>query len=54
MDKHTIGNLISWIVIMIVVTLNFLWLVGCSTPPWSDRELEQMGNVNCVPIIILN
>ena len=37
----------------IIVIVALLFVIGCSTPPWSEREIRQMRNddINCVPII---
>jgi len=53
-DEDTIIWCISIIklsLIALIVYAAVILLSGCSTPPWSDRDLQKMENVNSVPIV---
>lgn len=41
--------------ILIVVFLSLFFVVGCSIPSWSEREIRQMrrDDIDCVPVVYI-
>lgn len=47
------NTLILDIIIVVVSVILFFSINGCTTPPWSEREIEalQQDNIQCVPLV---
>ena len=41
-----------WVGILLLLLISFI-MVGCSVPPWSDKQVKQMKSedIKCVPVV---